>query len=66
MLWRFYKPKGVLDNISHPGTRYSHQRIYVIDLDGYVVAVPYVETDEEIFLKTAFPDRKLNRRYLKK
>jgi len=43
----------------------AHQRLFVIELDGHVWAVPYViEADgETIFLKTAFPSRKLNRRY---
>ena len=49
-----------LENSNYPG-----QIIAVIEHNGYAFAVPYVENDEEIFLKTAFPDRKLTRRYLR-
>ncbi len=31
---------------------------------GYVYAVPYVETSDGIFLKTAFPSRRLKTAYL--
>jgi len=41
----------------------SSQKIFVLDIDGYAIIVPYVEREEEIFLKTAFPSRKYTRRY---
>ncbi len=41
----------------------SSQKIFVLDIDGYAIIVPYVESEEEIFLKTAFPSRKYTRRY---
>ena len=53
-----------IDIIKHPSR--SNQRMFVLRIDGYVWAVPYVvEGNEEqsIFLKTAFPSRKLNRNY---
>ncbi len=49
---------GVEEN---PGR--SNQKLYVLDIDNYTVVVPFVETDDEIFLKTAFPSRKYTRRY---
>ena len=54
---------GYLGIESHP-TRIN-QKLFVIRLDGYVWAVPYVvEADgETIFLKTAYPSRKFNRLY---
>jgi hypothetical protein len=36
----------------------------VVFANGYVYAVPYVETPEGIFLKTAFPSRRLTAQYL--
>lgn len=42
---------------------YGHQRILILDIDGYAVIVPYVINDNEIFLKTMFRDRKMQRRY---
>lgn len=42
---------------------YGHQRIMILDIDGYAVTVPYVVSSDEIFLKTMFRDRKMQRRY---
>ncbi len=41
----------------------SNQRIYILEIDNYAVIVTFVETDDKIFLKTAFPSRKYTRRY---
>ena len=40
-----------------------NQKIYILEIDGYAVIVPYVEEGNEIFLKTAFPSRKYTKRY---
>ncbi|WP_252178096.1 hypothetical protein [Endozoicomonas sp. 4G] len=51
---------GLLDDIAHPNQQtYSHQRIFVVNVQGYVWLVPYVESKQEIFLKTLIPSRKL-------
>ncbi len=56
----------ILDILEHPGqTKYPGQRILVIDIDGYAVLVPFIETEEEIFLKTIIPSRKATKKYLK-
>ncbi len=56
---------GLLDDIEHPNPKkYPGQRMLVVFANGYVYAVPYVETPEGIFLKTAFPSRRLNAQYL--
>ena len=50
---------GLLDDITHPNTeKYAHQRVFVVAIDEYASLIPYVETDEEIFLKTIVPSRK--------
>jgi len=41
----------------------SNQKIYILEIEGYAVIVPYVEEGNEIFLKTAFPSRKYTKRY---
>ena len=54
----------VLADEQHPNLEnYGHQRILVLDIDGYAVTVPYVINNDEIFLKTMFKDRKMQRRY---
>ena len=51
----------LITSYAHP--KIAHQRIFEVEIEDYVVAVPYVEEDEKIFLKTAFHSRKLNRKY---
>jgi len=56
---------GLLDDVFHPNKeKYPHQRMFIVDINGYVYLVPYVENDEEIFLKTAIPSRKATKHYL--
>ena len=55
--------EGILDNVANPSASFPHQRLLIIRLEGYPIAVSYVENDEEIFLKTAFPNRKLKALY---
>jgi uncharacterized DUF497 family protein len=59
--------KGPIDIVRHHNDeKYSHQRLYVVDLHGYVYLVPFVERENEIFLKTIFPSRKATKKYLGK
>ena len=56
---------GLLDVIQHPNrVQYPHQKMFVVNVEGYVCLVPFVENDEIIFLKTIFPSRKMTRKYL--
>ena len=43
--------------------KYPKQRVFLVPVDGYIYAVPFVEEDDVIFLKTAFPSRKLTKQY---
>lgn len=43
--------------------KYPGQRIAMVQVDDYVYAVPFVETDTERFLKTIIPSRKATRQY---
>ena len=54
-----------LDVIEHPNkAKYPSQRIFIIALDEYVYLVPFVESEQEIFLKTIIPSRKMKKQYL--
>ena len=56
----------VLDTIEHPNQeRYPGQRIAVVMIDTYAYLVPYVEHNEEIFLKTIIPSRKATNKYVR-
>jgi len=55
----------VLDLLENPNQeQYPGQRIFVVEIDGYAYLVPFVETEEEVFLKTLIPSRKATRKYL--
>ena len=49
---------GIEENQGRP-----NQKIYILEIEGYAFIVPFVERDNEIFLKTAFPSRKYTKRY---
>ena len=54
----------ILARRSHPDNkRYPNQYIFVVELNGYICYVPFVESDEEIFLKTIIPSRKLEKEF---
>ena len=47
----------------HP--RRKHQNIMLFKHRGYIWVVPYVESNDEIFLKTMFPSRRYTKIYNK-
>lgn len=59
---------GLLDVVEHPNQRrYPGQRIYVVDVEGYVYLVPFVtQGDGQRFLKTIIPSRKATRDYIRR
>jgi hypothetical protein len=63
----FYIESGqLLDIVEHPnGEKHKGQRIFIVNVNNYAYLVPFVETDEGIFLKTIIPSRKATRKYLK-
>jgi hypothetical protein len=62
----FHIERGdLLDVLEHPNQRrYPGQRIVVVDIRGYAYLVPFVESEREIFLKTAIPNRRATNTYL--
>ena len=54
----------LLDVQEHPSqARYPGQRILVVQINGYVLLVPYVDAGDHLFLKTIIPSRKAQRHY---
>jgi len=56
---------GLLDVVPHPNPKkYPTQRMFVVQVADYVYLVPFVETEDGIFLKTIIPSRKATLKYL--
>ena len=64
----FFIDKGdVLDIIPHPRQdEYPGQKIFIIVIEEYIYLVPFIETENVIFLKTIIPSRKAAKTYLKR
>lgn len=55
----------LLDRLKHPNSvKYPDQMVFYVSINDYVYAVPFVEDEEKIFLKTIIPDRKATKKYL--
>ena len=53
-----------VDLFDHPNQeRYPDQKTSVVLVEGDAYLVPFVENEEEIFLKTIIPSRKATKRY---
>ncbi len=49
--------------VEHPNQeKYRGQKIYAVNFNEYVYLVPFVESENEIFLKTACPSRKYTKK----
>lgn len=50
--------------VEHPNQeKYPGQCISMVQVDDYIYAVPFIETDTEIFLKTIIPSRKATKQF---
>lgn len=58
---------GLLADIVHPSYKRPKQRMYVVLINAYAFALPYVinRKKQEIFLKTLYPSRALTKKCLK-
>lgn len=55
-----------LDIIEQPNQeKYPGQKVFIVQIEAYVYLVPFVESDQEVFLKTIIPSRKATKKYLK-
>lgn len=58
---------GILDIVPHPQqNKYPGQRMFIIAIENYAYLVPFIETEEIIFLKTIVPSRKATKKYLRR
>lgn len=56
----------LLATVAHPNPeKYPDQDILYVRVDDYVYMVPFVRSDEGMFLKTIIPSRKATKRFLK-
>jgi hypothetical protein len=56
----------VLDILEHPNKKkYGSQKVYIMNIDNYVYAVPFEDKGDERILKTIFPSRKYTIKYLR-
>jgi len=56
----------VLDILEHPNQeKYEGQRVLIVRVEDYAYLVPFIETENEVALKTVIPSRKATRRYLR-
>ena len=56
-----------LDVYLHPNQiKYPGQKISLVDVDGYIYMVPFVESETEFFLKTIIRSRKATKEYRSK
>lgn len=53
----------LIDIIQNNG-KYSDQKVLVVEMENYIYLCPFIENDNEIFLKTIYPSRKLTKIYL--
>ena len=52
----FYIEAGnLLDIVSHPNqAKYPEQKVYAVDIEGYTYLVPFIESEQEVFLKNHY------------
>ena len=51
--------------VEHPNKKkYAGQKMYIVNINEYIYLVPFVEHNEEIFLKTIIPSRKATKQFL--
>jgi uncharacterized DUF497 family protein len=56
----------LLDILEHSNKeKYNNQMIFVVKIYNYVWLIPFVEDENEVFLKTIIPSRKATKQYLR-
>jgi uncharacterized DUF497 family protein len=56
-----FEADTIIDDVEHPHR--PNQCIVIVELNGYLCAVPYVLQEGIVFLKTIYPDRRLKDKY---
>jgi uncharacterized DUF497 family protein len=56
----------ILDVVEHPNQdEYAGQKIAIVRINDYAYLVPYIQSGNEIFLKTIIPSRKATNKYVR-
>ncbi len=56
----------VLEIIKYPNNeKYPNQQIIIVNISEYAYLVPFIQEENEIFLKTIIPSRKATNHYLR-
>ena len=56
----------LLDVLEHPNKKkHENQYMLVVKIYNYAWLIPFVETENEVFLKTIIPSRKATKKYLR-
>lgn len=55
---------NLIEVIENPGAKYANQYMFVVNFEEYIYLVPFVANEDEIFLKTIIPSRKMTKKYL--
>lgn len=63
----FHIERGdLLDIVEHPNpTKYRGRRMFIINIENQAYLVPFIESKEEVFLKTIIPSRAATKKYLR-
>lgn len=57
----------LLTILEHPNReKYPNQRVYIVAINNYAYAVPFVDNKKVCFLKTIYPSRKYTKQFLSK
>lgn len=57
-----FRELDVVDNTA----KYPNQKMFVIAINNYAYAVPFIIKDNKYFLKTIYPSRQFTKKYLRK
>jgi len=59
-----FSENNLLDVLPHPNKiKYPNQKLFIVLINDYTYYVPFVENDNEIFLKNVIPSRKYHKKY---
>ncbi len=57
---------NLLDIVDHSNKeKFAHQKILIVKIEEYIIAMPFVKKNNEKFLKTIIPSRRLIKQYLR-
>jgi superoxide dismutase len=60
------KRGDVLEIVKHPNKeKYPNQQIIIVNISEYAYLVPFIQEENEMFLKTIVPSRKATNNYLR-